>query len=161
MQNVEICGGGNTYDVNQMLFKTSICTYWQAGTCGKDKNCVYAHGKHELRPAPKYILCQNFMKGNCSHGNKVIIKWFSIPDSSIHTLILLHQFTIYQSAWEKCFNTEFIVYQFQLELHFNLFSTSNIQICCWIVEIKDSLKGLKDNLKCQPDVPINKARKKV
>ncbi|KAK2157315.1 hypothetical protein LSH36_193g02058 [Paralvinella palmiformis] len=65
-----------------LLYKTAICAYWQQGICKRTaKECVYAHGRDDLRPMPKNIMCQNIAtKGTCPYGDKVCCFSFSPYD---------------------------------------------------------------------------------
>ena len=39
------------YRFNQRFWKTSICKFWERGTCKRGQACMFAHGEHELRDA--------------------------------------------------------------------------------------------------------------
>jgi len=55
-----------------IFVKTSLCTFFAAGTCAKKTKCRFAHGPNELRAKPdlnRTKLCQDqLMTGRCSKG---------------------------------------------------------------------------------------------
>ena len=54
-------------------YKTEICKNWQAGVCKFGPNCIFAHGKPELREnsIKKNINCNNFSNNfYCPYGEK-------------------------------------------------------------------------------------------
>ena len=62
-------------DIEKALYKSQPCQYWLNGHCGKGTSCQFAHGKEEIRPGAKFILCSGFERGECPHGSKVSVKF--------------------------------------------------------------------------------------
>lgn len=60
-------------DDGKKKYKTEICKNWQNGICKFGANCIFAHGKRELRESvvKKNVECTNFSsKFYCSYGEK-------------------------------------------------------------------------------------------
>ena len=61
-------------------YKTEICRNWEQWKCNYGKNCLFAHGKEELRQRShprnyKTKLCLNILRdGFCKYGNRCQFK---------------------------------------------------------------------------------------
>ncbi|CAH1787221.1 unnamed protein product [Owenia fusiformis] len=73
--NAAKSGEGLVYtaeDFKNMKYKTLMCQAWQqTGVCKKRDDCIFAHGKTELRKLPKTQMCNNttfFKTGRCPYG---------------------------------------------------------------------------------------------
>ena len=50
-----------------LLKKTVLCQYWKEGRCHKSiDGCSYAHGEKDIKPLPKYELCQKNLRKQCN-----------------------------------------------------------------------------------------------
>lgn len=52
-----------------LLRKTTLCDKDKLGTCRFGKDCRYAHGRKELKPMPKWEICERNLLGRCIHSN--------------------------------------------------------------------------------------------
>ncbi|CAE7756810.1 ZFP36 [Symbiodinium pilosum] len=56
------------------LYKTSLCKFFEEGSCSKGSSCNYAHGQDELResgqaPGFKTVRCKYYDQGTCKKGD--------------------------------------------------------------------------------------------
>lgn len=71
-----------------MKYKTEICKNWEAGYCEFEDECVFAHGKDDLRGKSSYKTkkCRQFFEqGYCMFGNKCIFQHFEGVNINIET----------------------------------------------------------------------------
>jgi hypothetical protein len=55
--------------LQRQLYKTRLCTHYEAGSCRYGATCVFAHNPRDILDTPdlrKTRLCKQFMVGNCS-----------------------------------------------------------------------------------------------
>ncbi|OMJ75672.1 hypothetical protein SteCoe_25142 [Stentor coeruleus] len=71
-----------------MKYKTEICKNWEVGYCEFEDECVFAHGKEDIRGKSSYKTkkCRQFFEqGYCMFGNKCIFQHFEGLDLSIES----------------------------------------------------------------------------
>lgn len=63
----------SNYILTKMLYKATLCSFFQQGKCLRGPHCSFAHCKDELRDRPnlrKTRLCESFSRGRCAEGDK-------------------------------------------------------------------------------------------
>lgn len=51
-----------------LLRKTGLCEKNKQGLCKFGKECKFAHSRKELKPMPKWEMCQRNIVKKCIHG---------------------------------------------------------------------------------------------
>eukprot|EP00440_Ansanella_granifera_P034449 gb/GFBE01037372.1/.p1 GENE.gb/GFBE01037372.1/~~gb/GFBE01037372.1/.p1 ORF type:complete len:359 (+),score=66.96 gb/GFBE01037372.1/:1-1077(+) len=63
-----VCGAVERRELAARCKKTALCKFYQVSSCERGAHCNFAHGPHELQPAPDLSLtqlCPNLAAGQC------------------------------------------------------------------------------------------------